>query len=160
MVACCPTFTFRGRMCRRNKRDKVIHTWTTKTVNATSMNCSKEKIEKMRAMTKWKYVLKLVLNDRVGQKHQDRLDLLIVRTHDTGMTATDQKTHRATTLGFEEVFNRPEIHKEDIHTTDKWQRCMQDEKLFLRQTEYTKVPVALRKRVYDALDNVPGRDGV
>ena len=31
------------------------------------------------------------------------------------------------------------------------------EELFLQQTEYTKVPIELKKRVYDALANVPGR---
>ena len=34
-----------------------------------SMDRTRETIEKMRAMAKWKYVLKSVLKDRVGRKH-------------------------------------------------------------------------------------------
>ena len=124
------------------------------------MDCTRETIKKMRAMAKWKYVLKAVLKDRVGRKHLDGLDLLIVRTSDEEVTATNQETHRATTLGFEEFFNLPEINSEGLHTADEWERCMQVEELFLQQTEYTKFFVDLRQRVYDALANVPGRDRV
>ena len=74
------------------------------------MDHTRETIEKMRAMVKWKYVLKSVLEDRVCRKHQNKLGLSIVRTSDGGLTATDQETNRAITLGFEEVFNLLEIH--------------------------------------------------
>ena len=114
----------------------------------------------MRALGKWKYVLKSVLKDRVGRKHQDGLDLSVVRTHDGGVTATDRETHIATTIGFEEVFDMPEIHREGLHTETDWERCMRDEDFFLIKTAYTKVPVDLRRRVYDALANVPGRPHV
>ena len=124
------------------------------------MNYTRETIEKMRAMAKLKYVLKSVLKDRVGRNHQNGLDLSIVRTPDGGITETDQETHRATFLGFEEVFNIPEIHSEGLHTTEEWERCMQQAELLLQQTEYTMVPVDLKQRVYDALSNVPGRDRV
>ena len=70
---------------------------------------TRETIEKIRAMAKWKYVLKWVLNDRVGQKHHDGLDLSVVRTTDGGIKATDRETHIATTLGFEGVFDMPGI---------------------------------------------------
>ena len=63
----------------------------------------------MRAMAKWKYVLQYVLKDPVWLNYQNRLDLLVVRTTDGGVTATDRKTHIATTLIFEEVFNMPDL---------------------------------------------------
>ena len=91
-----------------------------------SMDRTQETIEKMRAMAKWKYVLKSVLKDRVGRKHQDRLDLSVVRTRDGGVTATDRETHIATTLGFEKVFDMQAIHREGLHTDTDWERCMQD----------------------------------
>ena len=39
----------------------------------TSIDHTRETIEKTRAMAKWKYVLKSVLKDRVGRKHHDGL---------------------------------------------------------------------------------------
>ena len=47
-----------------------------------SIDRTRETIERMRVMAKWKYVLKSVLKDRVGRKHRDGLDLSVVRTHD------------------------------------------------------------------------------
>ena len=83
------------------------------------MDHTRETIDKMRAMAKCKYVLKSVLNDRVGRKHQNGLDLSIVMASDGRVTATDQETHRATSLGFKEIFNLPEIHSEGLQTADK-----------------------------------------
>ena len=51
----------------------------------------------------------------------------------------------------------PEIHREGLYTENDWERCLQDKEFFLRQAEYTKVPVELRWRVYDASANLPGR---
>ena len=77
-----------------------------------SIDRTRETTEMMRAMAKWKYVLKSVLKDRVGRKHQDDLDLSVVRTRDGGETANGRETHIATTLGIEEVFDMPDIHRE------------------------------------------------
>ena len=75
----------------------------------------------MRAIAKWKYVQKSALKDIVDRKHQDGLDLSVLRTPNGRVTATDQETHKATTLGFKKVFN-----SEGLHPTDEWEKCMQD----------------------------------
>ena len=53
-----------------------------------------------------------------------------------------------------------EIHREGLHTENVWERGMQDEDFFQRQTEYANVSIELRRRLYDAVANVPGRPQV
>ena len=88
----------------------------------------------MRAIAKLKYVLKSVLKVRVGRKHQDELELSLVRTSDEGVTASDQETHKVRTLGFEKVFNLLDINSKSIYTTDEWEKCMHQEELILHKT--------------------------
>ena len=88
-------------------------------------------------MAKWKYVVKLVLKDRVGRRHRDVLDLSVIRRTDDRVTANYDETHIATSLGFEEVFDMLDIHGEEIHTETDKESCLHEEGIFMIKTEYT-----------------------
>jgi len=56
---------------------------------------------------------------------------------------------------FQDVFyGKPVWCKGALHEGERWLDCLESEKFFLDETNYTNVPEELRRLMYKALNNV------
>ena len=122
------------------------------------INTAVRRRERLRKQGKWRGIIKSLLGTLAGRRHQDGVDLAILRKSDNSCTDSPEEVHHEATEGLEKWFGSPEEHRRGIHANEDWERALMDKQHFLNETEYTGVPVGLREIIHDALANVDERD--
>lgn len=122
------------------------------------MNRAVKLREQMRKDGKLRPVIKSLLGVLAGPRHQDGADLSILRRADGRTTATALEGHEVATAQLRTWFAGTQTEGDTIHTVADWEKCLTDEQFFMEHTAHTQVPEVLRRKIFDALSNVQGRD--
>ena len=118
------------------------------------VNSAVRRREKLRKQGKWRQVIKSLLGTLAGRRHQEGVDLSILKTDGGRCTESPEEVHHEATKALEEWFGSPEEHNRGIHTNEDWERTLRDKQYFLSETAYTGVPLDLRDLIHDSLVNV------
>ena len=121
------------------------------------MNTAVRKREKLRKQGKWRTVIKSLLGILAGRRHQDGVNLDILKTATGKCTTSPEEVHTVATDGLRQWFSSPEAQRRGIHTADDWERALTDRTYFLDATEFTGVPLDIRETIFEAMSNVDGQ---
>ena len=121
------------------------------------LNAAVRKREKLRKQGKWRSVIKSLLGILAGRRHQDGVNLDILKTASGVCTTSSKEVHAVATKGLRQWFSSPDAQRRGIHTAEDWERALTDRHYFLDATEYTGVPLNVRDAIFEAMSNVDGQ---
>ena len=121
------------------------------------MNTAVRKREKLRKQGKWRTVIKSLLGHLAGRRHQDGVNLDIIKTPTGSCTTSQEEVHSVATEGLRKWFSITEEQRRGIHTAEDWERALTDRAYFLELTDYTGVPLNIREAIHEAMANVEGQ---
>ncbi len=96
-----------------------------------------------------------------GRKGQEYTDLNAIQSKKGIMAEDAKEAHRMISEEFEDTFyGKPVWCSGALHEGDRWIECLRSERVFLEETQYTEVPLEMRRLLYKAIDNIQQRDKV
>ena len=113
--------------------------------------------EMLRELGKTRRVLKSILGNLGGRKHQDPLFLGAVRQSDTPVICTPAEVHNALTSHFKDWYDMPPQYSSDSLHSGNWTAVFSSFDHFYSAVRHTNFPKDLCNLIYRAIQHTPGR---
>ena len=79
-------------------------------------------------------MIESLLGTLAGRRHQEAVDLSILKTGGNRCTDSPEDVHHEVTKALKEWFSSPDEHNRGIHTNDDWENALQNKQYFLAET--------------------------
>jgi hypothetical protein len=112
--------------------------------------------ELLRKSGQWRGVIKSLLGSWAGARHRDAVGMDVLRKRDGSTTSTAKEANALLREEYQAWFGCPELHRRGIHTRTDWTTIGSDEAAFMADTEYTGVPLELRRKMFIAMGTMAG----